>query len=127
MLKHTTYQSIYNNEAIEAGAGSWKSTERMETLQKMFSRRLLFKLLLTAVIILVGCTGMVRVFAGSPHDSIPIEQVVVSKGDTLWEIAVDYKPKDMDTRAYIRIIKKTNHLKTSGIEAGDVLSLPIYE
>ncbi|MEC0371525.1 cell division suppressor protein YneA [Paenibacillus chibensis] len=93
----------------------------------LFSRRLLLKLVLAAVIIIAGCTGMIRVFAGSAHDEIPMEQVVISRGDTLWEIAVDYKPKDMDTRDYIRVIKKTNHLKTSEIEAGDVLSLPIYE
>ncbi|MCJ8012554.1 LysM peptidoglycan-binding domain-containing protein [Paenibacillus sp. KQZ6P-2] len=127
MLKHTTYQSIYNSEVIEVGTGGWKAVERIQELQAMFTRRLLFKLMLAAVIIIIGCTGMVRVFAGSPHDEIPLEQVVVTKGDTLWEIAVEYKPKDMDTRDYINVIKKTNHLKTSGIEAGDVLSLPIYE
>ncbi|MEC0239519.1 LysM peptidoglycan-binding domain-containing protein [Paenibacillus dokdonensis] len=126
MLRHTTYQSIYNNDFIETASSGLKTAERFQAIQAMFSRRLLFKLLLTAVIIIAGCTGMVRVFAGSPHDEIPMEQVVVSQGDTLWGIAVEYKPKDMDTRAFIRVIKETNHLKTSGIEAGDVLSLPLY-
>lgn len=126
MLKHTTYKSIYNSEVIHAGS-NWRTEGKIQTMSGMFSRRLLLKLVLTAVIIIAGCTGMIRVFAGSVHDEIPMEQVVISRGDTLWEIAVDYKPKDMDTRDYIRVIKKTNHLKTSEIEAGDVLSLPIYE
>lgn len=126
MLKHTTYQSIYNNEVIEAGNVGYRTAGSFPALRAMFSRKMLFKLLITVAIIIAGCTGMVRVFASSSHDEIPMEQVIVSQGDTLWEIAVDYKPKDMDTRDYIHRIKKMNQLKTSEIEAGDVLSLPIY-
>ncbi|MBE9915749.1 LysM peptidoglycan-binding domain-containing protein [Paenibacillus donghaensis] len=127
MLKYTTYQSIYNNEVSAAtSSSSWKPVERLRGLQMMFERRLFMKLVLAIMIMIAGGTGMVRVFAGSAHDEVPMEKVVVSKGDTLWEIAREYKPEGMDTRAYIQIIKKVNHLKSAGIEAGDVLSLPIY-
>ncbi|GIO31145.1 MULTISPECIES: LysM peptidoglycan-binding domain-containing protein [Paenibacillus] len=124
MLKYSTYQSIYNHEMTETGRGGLM--DRLPVLRVMLTRRLMLKLLLAVVIISAGCTGMVRVFAGSPQDDTQVEQVVVAQGDTLWEIALNHKPKNMDTRAYIRMIKEMNHLKTSGIQAGDVLSLPIY-
>ncbi|MDR0267696.1 LysM peptidoglycan-binding domain-containing protein [Paenibacillus sp.] len=126
MLKHTTYQSIYNHDFSKPVGRGWKLGEQFRVLQTMFTRQLFLKLFLVAVIMIAGCTGMVRVFASSSQDDIPMEKVVVSRGDTLWGIARDFKPKDMDTRSYINVIKGINHLKTSGIEAGDVLSLPIY-
>jgi hypothetical protein len=126
MLKYSTYQSIYNHEISGGDHNGGKLKEQLHAFQAMFTRRLMVKLLLIVIIMTAGCTGMVRVFAGSPQDEVQMEQIVVSQGDTLWQIARDHKPKDMDTRAYIQIIKKTNHLKSSGIQAGDVLSLPIY-
>lgn len=126
MLKYSTYQSIYNHGVSGADPNGGKMKERLRSFHAMYTQRLMVKLLLVVIIMTAGCTGMVRVFAGSPQDEVQMEQIVVSQGDTLWQIALDHKPKKMDTRDYIQIIKEMNHLKSSAIQAGDVLSLPIY-
>ncbi|MNR56877.1 Cell division suppressor protein YneA [compost metagenome] len=54
------------------------------------------------------------------------KRVVVERGDTLWSIALENKPSDMKTAVYIEGIKKSNGIKGSQINAGDILTLPIY-
>jgi hypothetical protein len=51
-------------------------------------------------------------------------RVVVQYGDSLWEIASVAKPEKISTNAYIKSIKKKNHLQSSDIQEGQVLILP---
>ncbi|MNW17063.1 Cell division suppressor protein YneA [compost metagenome] len=57
----------------------------------------------------------------------PDRRIVVERGDTLWSIALDNKPDNMKTAIYIEGIMKSNNLKDSGIKAGDILNIPVYE
>ncbi|MVP00421.1 LysM peptidoglycan-binding domain-containing protein [Paenibacillus sp. N10] len=51
--------------------------------------------------------------------------LVVMSGDTLWNIAAEYAPDEMDTRAYLLKLCKLNKLQSASIlRAGDVLELP---
>lgn len=49
--------------------------------------------------------------------------VTVRNGDTLWDIANDYR-KNCDIRKYIYKIREINNLKDSIIYEGDILKLP---
>lgn len=49
--------------------------------------------------------------------------VTVSRGDSLWRIALKNKKRG-DTRKYIYEIKRLNNLKSSDIYPGDELLLP---
>lgn len=49
--------------------------------------------------------------------------VVVKSGDTLWDLAKEYRSSG-DLRQYIREVEKINNLKDSLIYEGDVLKMP---
>lgn len=73
---------------------------------------------------------LITVFAGlmvtagaSSQGQVVHDYVVVSQGDTLWEIASTYG-KGMDPRAYIYEIKMLNKLTSDNIYAGQQLYLP---
>ncbi|MEF2967282.1 LysM peptidoglycan-binding domain-containing protein [Paenibacillus sp. M1] len=89
------------------------------------SRRLITFAVLLVVLTVTG-TGVVTAFASSSenHSGTEEARIVVVPGDTLWEIAVDHKPRGKDTRVYVEAIKRFNGLTTSDIKAGDTLILP---
>lgn len=51
--------------------------------------------------------------------------VNVQPGDTLWDIAQNYMPEDMDTREAVYIIKKINDIESS-IAEGQTIYIPEY-
>jgi nucleoid-associated protein YgaU len=57
----------------------------------------------------------------SPADSPAPVRVVVSPGDTLWDLARRYGPPDEDLRRVVDRISETNHLTGSLIRPGQVL------
>ncbi len=50
--------------------------------------------------------------------------VVVEPGDTLWDLACEYKNSG-DLRQYIREVEEINNLTDSMIYEGDILKLPV--
>lgn len=54
------------------------------------------------------------------------DTVVVHSGGTLWDIAGEYCPADMDRRDYIEYIIQDNDC-TSLLQCGDILTVRIYE
>lgn len=50
--------------------------------------------------------------------------VVVYSGDTLWSIAAEHAPSQMDKRTYIKKLVATNNLTSNNIQEGQVLELP---
>lgn len=56
------------------------------------------------------------------HDWNKIEYTVAS-GETLWTIAKEYCPEDMDVRDYIYEIKKLNNMDTDSIYEWQTLTL----
>ena len=52
-------------------------------------------------------------------------KVRVEPGDTLWSIADQYMPQDMDRRQSVHIISQINQTSASQLYAGQVLSIPI--
>lgn len=85
-------------------------------------RKLLFVLISLAVVIAgivlyVGHTGAASVVA--------IETYTVEKGDTLWDIAKEHAPRNMDVRDYIYRLRKINDMHASAtIYPGQELALP---
>lgn len=52
-------------------------------------------------------------------------QVQVESGDTLWSIAEQYMPADMDRRESVHIISKTNETSASKLYPGQTLKIPV--
>jgi LysM repeat protein len=86
----------------------------------------LIKLVIASLIIFIGCSTVITVFAGNENDLLPGGKVAVSQGETLWSISLEHKPTAMDTRIYIEAIKKVNQLETATIQTGQVLILPQF-
>lgn len=137
MLKYSTYRSIYDNAPVVESLGhnsvvstSVKMKEISERLVEgkisLFRQDFWIKLALIFVLVLSGLTVVGNVFAGSTTIMKEEKRVVVERGDTLWSIALENKPADMKTVVYIEEIKRASGIKGSQINAGDVLTMPIY-
>lgn len=52
-------------------------------------------------------------------------EVQVKAGDTLWSIADEYMPNDMDRRESVHIISQTNNTSASQLSPGQILNIPV--
>ncbi|PYE49261.1 LysM peptidoglycan-binding domain-containing protein [Paenibacillus barcinonensis] len=123
-MRYSTYQSIYepvNSEAVKSNIGQLSA---FITRFKLSSG--LIKLAIASLIIFIGCSTVLTVFAGNESDLLPGGKIAVSQGETLWSISLEHKPATMDTRVYIEAIKKVNHLESTTIQTGQVLILPQF-
>lgn len=74
------------------------------------------------VIMVVGVLSIDKVY-GSIYE-YNYDEVIIVEGDTLWDIALNYMPKNYDVREMIFIIREFNKMETSQIYAGDLLKVP---
>lgn len=137
MLKYSTYRSIYENQnevrsggqnaaAIGTPASSYNMVKWLESARTLLTEKGL-KIVLLFVLVLAGLSLVGNVFAGPVSMAKEGKRVVVSSGDTLWEIASVHKPENMRTAVYIEGIKRANGLNGSEIRTGDILTLPVYD
>ncbi|MFD3257493.1 LysM peptidoglycan-binding domain-containing protein [Paenibacillus lentus] len=131
MLRYSTYQSIYDRKSNSRSQGTLQVvTTRMgkrltNSISNILSRITMFKVMLFILFMVMAWAGMVTVVASSPdHQYEEADSVVVKRGDSLWKIAADHKPENMDTRVYIDAIMRANGLKGSSIQPGDILVMP---
>lgn len=59
------------------------------------------------------------------EEEIYVEKILIKKGDTLWNIALEYKDDYIDVRDMVEMIKDLNNLKTSEIYIGNIIKIPI--
>ncbi|MDQ0194869.1 LysM peptidoglycan-binding domain-containing protein [Paenibacillus wynnii] len=130
MLKYSTYRSIYEKTPkVDPIENRYSPVRMISSLftSKRFRQANLIKLLMILMLVVSGFTVVGNVFASSISQVKHQEKrVVVVRGDTLWSIAMKNKPSDMRTVVYIEGIKQYSGLENSSIQAGDILSLPIY-
>ncbi|WP_310550409.1 LysM peptidoglycan-binding domain-containing protein [Paenibacillus glufosinatiresistens] len=131
MLKYSTYRSIYEEKPAapsELHRGIVDYTSGTLTVsRRLFTRENLISLMIVLLLTVSGFTVVGSVFANSVSSLAPEKRIVVSYGDTLWEIAREHKPEAMRTVVYVEAIKDLNGLEDGSIQAGDILSLPRME
>ncbi|MGO4731380.1 LysM peptidoglycan-binding domain-containing protein [Paenibacillus sp. 2KB_22] len=123
-MRYSTYQSIYepmNSELVKSNIGNYK-----KVLARFKISSWMLKIAITSLIIFIGCSTVLTVFAGNENDVLPGGKIAVSQGETLWSISLEHKPTNMDTRIYIEAIKKVNQLQATSIQVGQVLTLPQF-
>ena len=52
-------------------------------------------------------------------------EIQVKSGDTLWTIADEYMPDDMDVREAVYVICETNDIDANTLYAGQTLNIPV--
>lgn len=92
-----------------------------------FLRTMMFVLLFALAVSFGAIVTYAAQEAGSLSSSAAsqaYESVVVYEGDTLWSIAAEHRPQQIDIRTYIRKIQKLNQLSSAYLQEGQVLLLP---
>lgn len=99
-----------------------KNTRRYYSFKEQAKnqRRSLYMLILCAAIFLSIISGWA--IADNGIDNV---KVIVDSGDTLWEICAPYAPENMDIRDFIEKVKYLNDLKSSNLEIGTELLIPV--
>ncbi len=85
------------------------------------------RIVVVAIVATVGLSAIIGLFGGSTSAFHPSHYLVyeVQTGDTLWAIAAEFGPPQLDPRTYIYQIRKLNSLASANIHPGQVLRLPI--
>lgn len=52
-------------------------------------------------------------------------EVIVEKGDTIWDISLKYTPKNKDVRKTVYEIRKLNNIENPIILPGQIIKIPI--
>jgi len=92
------------------------------------ANKLRFTVFMTTVILLsVVCISALLGFSdASASENLEYLEYYVESGDTLWNIASDYRPSDMSIKEFIYEISSHNNTDASHLQAGQVIEIPIY-
>jgi hypothetical protein len=75
--------------------------------------------------VLVGFVRPITLEASGPtRPALPLRTVVISQGDTLWDVAVRVAHAGDDPRQLVFEIRELNQMKSAVLRPGDVLLLP---
>ena len=76
-----------------------------------------------AVMAIVGINALTTAFARD--NGVYCDTIIVSSGDTLWDIAGEYNTSNKDIRTMVDKIMRANNMKTTKICAGDRINIPL--
>lgn len=97
-------------------------------MKKKHERRLILKskkrfLIFLFILSMAGCS-LFAVTNAYCHKQVTFKEIVVRRGDTLWDISKRYSSAS-DYRPFIWKLKKINNLSDSGISEGTILKIPV--
>ena len=86
---------------------------------------------ISAVVVVIILVSRVRVDAnnsyGRDYSDKRYKNYTVTSGDTLWDIAQEYKTSEYSsTKDYVEEVKEINHLTNDIITTGCYLTVPYY-
>ena len=96
---------------------------RLRRMRKLRRQRSLA--LLIVIIITVLATTVAFANGGAGKDGIDVVSVKITSGDTLWQIALDYKPQDCDVREFVNRISEYNGIVNANIVCGQTIYIPL--
>lgn len=84
-------------------------------MRKRYKKRI--KALAVVLVILCGiCAAAIKSTGNS--GGVLLQRYTVQPGDTLWDIAIEYKPADMSIRRYVNLLYRHNPGLTADIYPG---------
>ncbi|MEI3355817.1 MAG: LysM peptidoglycan-binding domain-containing protein [Clostridia bacterium] len=94
---------------------------------RIINKRKFTKSILILIFIIVITTICISQILNKPKYKTETINYTVSKKETLWSIAEQYKMPDQDVRDYIDKIRELNNMKTATIYEGQTITIIIYE
>ncbi|MGG3840550.1 LysM peptidoglycan-binding domain-containing protein [Paenibacillus thiaminolyticus] len=123
-------QLVYNPRRNYAYRTEVRRSLNQPVKQNPYNRKKLIRTILLFGLLFLLCAGIVQAWGDddtvSEQPSVVTERVLVQPGDSLWEIATEYKPNGMDTREYIYEIIQLNDLRGHTLQSGIVIVVPIF-
>ena len=102
----------------------------MKTASKTYrvKSRLRFTVFVALMIIIAvnSANTMLGIYDASSFTVKEYRSVEICSGDTLWQIAKDYMPSDMDTRKAVHQICNLNDITASDLQPGQTIQIPVY-
>ena len=83
-----------------------------------------FIIALAIVISIISSIFLVATTKTEGYAEISYKEVVISSGDTLWDIVCETYGNNIDVRKKVLVVKKANDMPTSKLFVGQVLLLP---
>ena len=87
--------------------------------------RFVFFLTLCTLFLLFAATSLTGRNSAEGLSETEYRQIEVCAGDTLWEIASEYGPDDVDIRRTIHEICSVNDTQADRLREGDLLLIPV--
>lgn len=95
---------------------------RLQRQRKLRRQRRAFFMIVLVVILLIAHSAFSN---QDTYKSTEVKSVRVCSGDTLWEIASEYKPEGTDLREFMYEIAASNGIKDCNIVAGQTIYVPV--
>lgn len=92
------------------------------------SSKIRFSIFLAFIAVLILSTYMAFVgVTDAQGDTVERYEIIsVNDGDSLWTLAKNHVPKNMDIREYIYHVAKYNDVDPGDLNPGEKIKLPIY-
>ena len=92
------------------------------------SSKIRFCIFLAFIAVLILSTYMAFVgVTDAQGDTVERYEIIsVNDGDSLWTLAKNHVPKDMDIREYVYHVAKYNDVDPGDLNPGEKIKLPIY-
>lgn len=109
------------------GGKKMNTTDMRVKMKRCHTMIAIFSVIIIFAIILLGSS--MHAFANSKENQ-PIHKfytsIQVDSGDTLWEIAKQYKPEGISTKAYVKEISTLNRIDENSICTGNHIVIFYY-
>lgn len=106
-----------------------KCLERVSVMKKTLKVKSRFRFTAFVLVMLFAVTGLFNTALGLNNAAGLTKQeyieVSINSGDTLWTIAEQYMPPDMDKRKAVHILKSVNDID-SQLQPGQTILIPEY-
>ena len=108
---------------VSGGESMERRTQRRVVRKSRKIRKNVFLLLTLALILCLGTFAMGAQKGGETKTYY--KSVVIQKGDTIWDIAKEYKAVGQKTEQLVDAIYEVNGLKTANIRTGENIIVPV--
>lgn len=94
----------------------------------IYSKRRFLLFIITSLLLIFALISGIATAAGLNNVSGMVQphftHIEIEPGDTLWDIAGEFMPDDMDRRKAVHILCRINDISASQFYAGQILKIP---